>query len=135
VLFFTPLVFLQDQWDLRQEKRSLAKKIAKIDINPANFDVPATKTLYGLWQLHGLNANSHPDESRKLLSEWIEILYGKKVLESLDFDQRLEDILATHARMNRPYYEGDSEAPYFVFMPPVRCLIKELSKELGEYGG
>ena len=74
------------------------------------------------------------DEMMNLLAIWIEILYGKEVLEKLGLQSRVKDIVTCFANSNRPYYEGKKDAPHFFFRYPVDELIRELSEELPVYG-
>lgn len=123
-----------NMWEKHIEKRRLKAEILKEKINSKKLEVPNTKTLRSLWHLHGLSERACTNEGRlQLLSEWIKILYGESIAESVNLNQRLEAIMSTHERVNRPYYEGGSEATRFFFGSPVDCLIKELSEELGEY--
>ena len=116
------------------EKRRLQAEILKEKIIPKNLEAPKKKTLRSLWQLHGLSERACTNEGRlQLLSEWIEILYGESVAKGINLNQRLTAIMSIHERVNRPYYEGESDATHFFFGSPVDGLIMELSEELREY--
>lgn len=129
-----PVAYILHLLEVQNKKRSLKTEIAGENINPTNTETPTIKTLESLWQLHGLDEYKYSSEERlELLSEWIEILYGKRIAEGLNLNQRVEAMAIRHAEANRPYYEGKSDAPHFYFVSPVDSLIRELSEELPEY--
>lgn len=129
-----PVMYILHLLEVQNQKRSLKTEIAGENIKPTNTETPTIKTLESLWQLHGLNEYKYSSAERlELLSKWIEILYGKKIAEGLNLNQRVEAIAIRHVEANRPYYEGKSEALHFSFVSPVDSLMRELSEELPEY--
>lgn len=129
-----PVMYILHLLEVQNKKRSLKTEIAGKNTNPTNTETPTIKTLESLWQLHGLDEYKYSSEDRlELLSKWIEILYGKRIAEGLNLNQRVEAMAIRHAEANRPYYEGKGDALHFHLVSPVGSLIRELSEELPEY--
>ena len=129
-----PVAYLMDLWAVRQKKHRLEREIADETIKPEIMSMPTVKNLKALWQLHGLDQHKYnSDERLELLSKWLESLYGKDMVANIDLNHRVKAISVRHVKANLPYYEGRCGAAHFHFVPPVECLIAELSKELPGY--
>ena len=132
LLLITPLAYLEHIREVCKEKQSMKNQILELSQAVNNFKTPTIKTLDYLWHLHGID-NYDTDEQVALLTDWVEILYGNEVVESLHINERLESITDSHVRANALSYEPNSDAPHFFFTPPVKCLIRKLSEELCRY--
>jgi hypothetical protein len=129
-----PIAYLFHLLGVRKKKQSIKNEIAENSQSLNNIEAPTIKTLESLWHLHGLDKYQYnSDEQFALLADWIEILYGKKIAESLNVKQRVEAIADSHIKANQPYYEGESGAAHFFFTPPLESLIRKLSEELCKY--
>ncbi|MEW6077103.1 MAG: hypothetical protein AB1724_04790 [Thermodesulfobacteriota bacterium] len=109
------------------------KKIRALESATLSDKAPKEKTLSALWQIYGMAPPAiyylAPDDyGLDLLKKWIEILYGRKTLDELDLDRRIEQIAEGYARAHR-----NNEGIRFVFGPPVETLINQLSTELPPY--
>ncbi len=120
---------------IRFGREYLAEKEARLGYFPSGSDVrPSTKTIEGLWELHGLHDHGHgectydDEECFALLLKWAEILYGTDISMSLNLKQRVETFRAGWGRSN----SGGA-----LFSIPkdvnIRFLVEELSKELPAY--
>lgn len=130
----TPPMYFMHLWDRYRAWHELKRMIALDPSSAADAESPAEKSIADLWSLHGLNeSGSSIDERLELLSKWVAILYGERTATELDIKQRHAAIAERQFKANRSWYEGKEDAFHFMFSPPMRVLIEQLSQELPSY--
>jgi len=128
-----PFAYISHFRKVNHKKQEIKAQIKYLETNPYPTHAPNKKTLESLWDIYGMEKDNYSqDERMNLLNTWIENLYGKKILESLNLKSKIKQIAENHRKANQPYYEGE-EAPHYHFMPPFDELISNLSEELPPY--
>lgn len=122
-----------------QSKKGLAREIARLDdqlanVQSANVNLPATKTVEALWRAYGLDARSSSvEDCLSLLNDWLSKLYDENVTAQLNLEQELNAIRRKQVDANLPYYRPEEGAAHFLFVPPFLCLLSTIAKELPHY--
>lgn len=134
-MILTPFIYLIGVWELIKKRRKLTKMAHKLEGSLAGpFDVQEEKTLRALWSCYGLGQKNFTErEQIKLLSRWIEILYGEAAMQMYDLKQIFDEIRQRQFAANTAYNKGDPEAPHFFFGDPASSLVMKVSAGLPPY--
>jgi len=95
-----------------------------------------SNTLDSLWHSHGLNeANYSETVCLDLLTQWVDILYGKKASEAVDIKEMAAKHNTLRATANMPHYTAEipEDFPRFYFGSTINAVVRRLSEQLGEY--
>ena len=130
----TPLIYLVHLWDVRKKTNKLEKEVHSENHIDSKTIYHEIDSLISLWQLYGLNEfDFSKEEMFDLLRDWLEILYGKEIVGSLNLEKRLINIQEEQQKANTPYYDGIPDASHYNFISPVEHLIIDLSEEFTEH--
>jgi len=95
--------------------------------------LPETKTLWGLWQIHGIERRRFGEEhATELLDQWIVILYGKETADRLNIESRRKDMWRRNIKAKMPYYKREP-ALCVLYKNPFDCILEQVSEELSVY--
>jgi hypothetical protein len=129
-------LYLTDTWERAKKRRKLVQELRAIKRSRGDlYEVPEEKTIWELWRWYGLDKGSSEAEQLRLLSLWVEMLYGRAVRQQFDFKAMLFEIRNRNFEANTPYYNGDRSAPFFFFNDNASSLAIALSGKLPPYGG
>lgn len=95
-----------------------------------------SNTLDSLWHNHGLNEASYSETvCLDLLTQWVDILYGKDAAEAVDIKEMAAKHNTLRATANMPHYTAETleDFPHFYFGSTINAVVKRLSEQLGEY--
>ena len=130
----TPFAYVSHFQEVSKKKQQIKDEIQKLESEPLSAQLPDEKVLLYLWKLHGLDKLKYSyDERINLLAIWIEILYGKGILEKSSLQSKFDEIAKSHGRLNKPYYDGKKDAAHFLCINPFDALIHKISEELPAY--
>jgi len=131
-----PLYFLLVYMLNSLDKKRLKDEIKSIENMAFVTYSVECKSLESLWCMYGLDRNEYSDDRKLvLLKNWIEILYGRLVLDSLSLDELYKSMSSTESRTNAAgFSELGFDRPTFTLMNPIDSLIRRLSDELPVYG-
>jgi len=97
---------------------------------------PKSKTLYDLWQMHGLEIawwfkyKAEDNPAIKLLKKWVDILYGDGIAESLNLLERLN---MAWREQGRDSVKSQEKGIYICYRDPFYTVLENISFELGCY--
>jgi hypothetical protein len=129
-------LYLAETWERAKKRRRLLQELRAIKRSRGDlYEVPEEKTLWELWRWYGLDKGSSEAEQLRLLSLWVEMLYGRALRQQFDFKAMLFEIRNRNFEANTPYYNGDRTAPFFFFNDNASSLAIALSGKLPPYGG
>lgn len=132
----TPFSYILHLQNVHNIKKNILNETFKKQVNIQNLEGPENKTLESLWNLYGLNNGEYDIKDKiKLLTDWIEILYGEQSNENLDLNQELSSIVDEHVKTDTLYFQYNVNATNLLFKSPIQLLIFKLSKGLREYEG
>jgi len=129
-------LYLAETWERAKKRRKLLQELRAIKRSRGElYEVPETKTIWELWRWYGLDKGSSEAEQLRLLSLWVDMLYGRTVRQQFDFKAMLFEIRNRNFEANTPYYNGDRTAPFFFFNDNASSLAIALSGKLPPYAG
>ncbi len=116
------------------DKQRIKDEIKKLETEPLPTQEPDEKVLSALWSLYGLKGEEYSDDERMgLLAVWIEILYGKEVLEDLRLESKVKKIIARQKRLNEPHCSENKSKSHLAGKNTIDALIYKISESLPEY--
>ncbi|MDQ5985088.1 MAG: hypothetical protein CSYNP_00792 [Syntrophus sp. SKADARSKE-3] len=133
ILVIAPFSYTIYLRDVRKEKLKLKDEINRWSAEPHSFKVPDIKQLATLWSVHGIEPYKYSFETQLfLLGQWLDILYGKKVSETLNLDDRIAEIQNQQSMSSLDALKklNKQDVP---IVPPIAMLIRRLSDELPPY--
>ncbi|OUR81476.1 hypothetical protein A9Q82_10120 [Cycloclasticus sp. 46_120_T64] len=95
-----------------------------------------SNSLDSLWHSHGLNEASYSETvCLDLLTQWVNILYGKDAAEAVDIKEMAGKHNTLRATANIPHYTAEipEDFPRFYFGSTINAVVRRLSEQLGEY--
>jgi hypothetical protein len=133
LLIITPFIYATYLRDVRKEKSELKDEIDRWSSEPRLFKVPDIKQLATLWAVHGIESYKYPFEIQfSLLGQWLDILYGKEVSETLNLGDRITEIQKQQAMGSLDSHKNRNKQDVPI-VPPIPMLIRKLSDELPPY--
>jgi hypothetical protein len=135
VVFATPIFHVISAGERFKERKKLKDSIKAIEnkLLSSDFNTPGEKTLHQLWRYYGLDRDFSRGEQYRLLSDWIDLLYGPEIRRQFDFEQIGAEISKRQAKANGPYYRGETDAPHFHFVDMTWSIAIEISEILPPY--
>ncbi|MCK5681702.1 peptidoglycan-binding protein [bacterium] len=116
------------------DKQRIKNEIKKLETEPLPTQEPDEKVLSALWSLYGLKGEEYSvDERVGLLAIWIEILYGKEVLEDLRLETKVKKIIAKQKRLNEQLCSENKSKSHLAGKNTIDALIYKISESLPEY--
>lgn len=127
---FNALLDFYEEW---QRKRELQKKKKALAAVTPPYQLPDEKSFAALWRYYGLDRECDLDSHIEVMERWIEILYGREVLQRFDLKARADTILNRNVLANDPWHKGDENAAHFHFIPVADSLLRGLARDLPPY--
>ena len=117
------------------EKQSLKNDIKALRRQTLDFCFIQYKNLESLWETYGLERREYSNQAKlTLLKYWVEILYCRVTLDSLNLDDRYKSLIGAEARLNAAsIVRFGTDWPTFTLAHPIDTLIGRLSEELPVY--
>lgn len=134
-ILVSPIFYVISVGERYKERKKLMSKINDIEhlLTSSDFATPEEKTLGQLWRYYGLDRDFSKAEQYRLLSDWIDLLYGPEITQRFNFEQMSADISKRNAKANAPYYRGEPNAAHYHFVDNARSLAIEISEKLPPY--
>lgn len=134
-ILVSPIFYVISVGERYRERKKLKSKINDIEnsLTSSDFATPEEKTLGQLWRYYGLDRDFSKGEQYRLLSDWIDLLYGPEIRKQFDFEQIGAEISKQQAKANEPYCRGEPDAPHFHFVDMTWSIAIEISKKLPPY--